>query len=43
MTDRFLPDYGLDLLRKGLRPETRLVFFDLPVVTRGDSARLSPR
>ncbi|HRX72006.1 MAG: hypothetical protein KDJ31_16945 [Candidatus Competibacteraceae bacterium] len=31
MTDRFLPDYGLYLLRKGLRPETRLVFFELPV------------
>jgi hypothetical protein len=31
MTDLFLPDYGLYLLRKGLRPETRLVFFELPV------------
>lgn len=31
MTDRFLPDYGFYLLRKGVRPETRLVFFDRPV------------
>ncbi|HRX71008.1 MAG: hypothetical protein KDJ22_11090 [Candidatus Competibacteraceae bacterium] len=31
MIDRFLPDYGLCLLRKGLRPEARLVFFALPV------------
>ncbi len=31
MTDRFLPDYGLYLLKKGVRPETRLVFFNLPV------------
>jgi hypothetical protein len=31
MTDRFLPDYGLYLLSQGVRPETRLVFFDLPV------------
>ncbi len=31
MTDRFLPDYGLYLLKKGVRSETRLVFFDLPV------------
>ena len=31
MPDRFLPDYGLYLLGKGVRPETRLVFFDLPV------------
>jgi len=31
MTDRFLPDYGLYLLNPGVRPETRLVFFDLPV------------
>ena len=31
MTDTFLPDYGLYLLSKGVRPETRLVFFDLPV------------
>jgi hypothetical protein len=31
MTDRFLPDYGLYLLKKGVRPETRLVFFDLPI------------
>lgn len=31
MTDRFLPDYGLFLLRKGIRPETRLVFFGLPI------------
>ena len=31
MTDRFLPDYGLYLLKKGVRPETHLVFFNLPV------------
>ena len=31
MPDRFLPDYGLYLLKKGVRSETRLVFFDLPV------------
>jgi hypothetical protein len=31
MTDTFLPDYGLYLLKKGIRSETRLVFFDLPV------------
>ncbi|MCB1771514.1 MAG: hypothetical protein KDJ31_17740 [Candidatus Competibacteraceae bacterium] len=31
MTDHFLPDYGLYLLHKGLRPEARWVFFDLPV------------
>lgn len=31
MPDRFLPDYGLYLLSKGVRSETRLVFFDLPV------------
>ena len=31
MIDRFLPDYGLYLLSQGVRPETRLVFFDLPV------------
>jgi len=38
MTARFLPDYGLYLLNKGVRPETRLVFFDLPVehLTRPD-------
>ena len=38
MPDRFLPDYGLYLLNKGVRPETRLVFFDLPVehLTRPD-------
>ena len=31
MTDLFLPDYGLYLLRKGLLPKTRLMFFELPV------------
>ena len=38
MPDRFLLDYGLYLLNKGVRPETRLVFFDLPVehLTRPD-------
>ena len=37
-TDRFLPDYGLYLLGKGIRPETRLMFFELPVehLTRPD-------
>ncbi len=29
--DPFLPDYGLYLLKKGVRPETRLMFFDLPI------------
>ena len=38
MPARFLPDYGLYLLNKGVRPETRLVFFELPVehLTRPD-------
>lgn len=38
MPDCFLPDYGLYLLGKGGRPETRLVFFELPVeyLTRPD-------
>ena len=38
MPDCLLPDYGLYLLGKGVRPETRLVFFDLPVehLTRPD-------
>jgi hypothetical protein len=38
MPDRFLRDYGLYLLSRGVRPETRLVFFDLPVehLTRPD-------
>jgi hypothetical protein len=31
MTDTFLPDYGLYLLSQGVRPETRLVFFNLPI------------
>ena len=31
MPDRFLPDYGLFLLSRGVRPATRLVFFDLPI------------
>lgn len=31
MTDRFLPDYGFYLLNQGVRPETRLMFFDLPI------------
>ena len=31
MPDRFLPDYGLYLLGKGVRPETRLgCFFPTP-------------
>lgn len=32
------PDYGLYLLSRGVRPETRLVFFELPVdhLTRPD-------
>lgn len=29
--DRLLPDHGLHLLRKGLRPETRRMFFELPI------------
>jgi hypothetical protein len=33
MTDRFLPNYGLYLLNQGVRPETQLVFLDLPVNT----------
>jgi len=43
MTARFLPDYGLYLLNKGVRPETRLVFFDLPVehLTRPDLRTVS--
>ena len=38
MPDRFLPDYGLYLLSRGVRPETWLVFFELPVehLTRPD-------
>jgi hypothetical protein len=31
MPDRFLPDYGFYLLGKGVRPETRLVLFELPI------------
>ena len=31
MPDRFLPDYGLFLLSRGVQPETRLMFFELPV------------
>ena len=31
MPDRFLSDDGRYLLRKGLRPETRRVFFELPI------------
>ena len=31
MTDRFLPDYGLFLLSQGVQPDTRLVFFDVPI------------
>ncbi len=31
MPDRFLPDYGLFLLSRGVRPATRRVFFELPV------------
>ena len=43
MPDRFLPDYGLYLLGKGVRPETRLVFFELPVehLTRPDLRTIS--
>jgi|GEM_PF-1859519 len=38
MPDRFLPDYGLYLLSRGVRPATRLMFFDLPIdhLTRPD-------
>jgi len=38
MPDHFLPDYGLFLPRRGVRPATRLVFFDLPIdhLTRPD-------
>ncbi len=44
MPDRFLPDYGLYLLGKGVRPETRLVFFELPVdhLTRPDLRTVLP-
>ncbi len=31
MTNRFLPDYGLFLLSQGVQPDTRLMFFDLPI------------
>ena len=31
MTSQFLPDYGRFLLRRGVQPGTRLVFFDLPI------------
>ena len=31
MTSQFLPDYDLFLLSRGVRPGTRLVFFDLPI------------
>ena len=31
MTSRFLPDYGLFLLNRGVQPGTRLFFFDLPI------------
>jgi len=43
MTARFLPDYGLYLLSRGVRPETRLVFFELPVehLTRPDLRTVS--
>ena len=43
MPDRFLPDYGLYLLSRGVRPETRLVFFELPVehLTRPDLRTVS--
>ena len=43
MPDRFLPDYGLYLLSRGVQPETRLVFFDLPIshLTRPDLRTVS--
>ncbi len=31
MTSQFLPDYGLFLLSQGVQPDTRLVFFDVPI------------
>jgi hypothetical protein len=31
MPDRFFPDYGLYLLSCGVRPATRLVFFEIPI------------
>ncbi|MFZ4792451.1 MAG: hypothetical protein ACOYMW_16465 [Candidatus Competibacteraceae bacterium] len=31
MTSQLLPDYGLFLFSRGVRPGTRLVFFDLPI------------
>lgn len=38
MPNRFLPDYGLYLLSRGVRSETRRVFFEWPVehLTRPD-------
>jgi hypothetical protein len=38
VTDRFRPDPGRFLPRRGVRPATRLVFFDLPIdhLTRPD-------
>lgn len=43
MPDRFLPDYGIYLLSRGVQPETRLVFFDLPIshLTRPDLRTVS--
>ena len=31
MSSQFLPDYGLFLLSQGVQPDTRLVFFDVPI------------
>ncbi len=31
MTSQFLPDYGLFLRRRGVRPGARRVFFDAPI------------
>jgi hypothetical protein len=31
VNDRFFPDYGLYLLSRGVRPATRLVFFEIPI------------
>jgi len=38
MPNHFLPDYGLYLQSRGVRPATRRVFFELPVehLTRPD-------
>ena len=43
MTSQLLPDYGLFLLRRGVQPGTRLVFFDVPInhLTRPTLRRVS--